>query len=139
MRTCMFSDSFRNIVQEKAPFPYAPAEIHVFEPEWKKALVESTHFLPHGAANHEERTRRLLYSQIPGVVQPQTTVSPVDRISRPQAIKQEGFQNQSGWRGQAPRHETNLRTPFGIQKPAACASRSRQGAGFPPRLNPPLQ
>src|SRR5450755_1708135 len=102
MRPRVFCNSFGGVVQSQTPIQYTAAEIHIFEPEREKALVQSTQFLPHGAANHQERSGWLLHLKIPGVVQPQTTVSPVDRISRPDSIKHESFQNKDGRCGQAP-------------------------------------
>src|SRR5260370_36615955 len=94
MATCVFRDSFRNIVQTKPPVSNSAAEIHIFEPQWEEAFIQSSELLPHRATHHKESPCRLLHRRTCGTVPVHTSIAPVHRISRPAPVQQESFQNQ---------------------------------------------
>ena len=108
---------------------------------WKfpDTFVKTAQFAPHRPADHEERSRRLLHRQTRGVVQRQTTVPPVHRITRPDSVKQYDFQNQGGGCGQLAHHETGLRASIGVHKPSAGARGAGKVAGLPQRFQAALE
>src|SRR6266567_8066197 len=126
MRPRMPDCGLRYIMQTISPIDRAPAEIHLFEPQWKKAFVKTAEFLPNRPPNHQKRSSRLLHFHSGIIVQPQSTISTVDGIIRPQAVQQESFQNQSRWRWQLAHHESDLRVAPLVQQPPSRACRARQ-------------
>src|ERR1051326_1982678 len=122
MRPRMPYCGLRYIMQTISPVDCAPAEIHILEPNGKKAFVKTPEFLPDRPPNHQKRSRRLFHFHRAIVVQIQCTIPAVDGIVWPYPIQQESFQNECGWCWQPSHHESGLR-------PAAWVQHSSPGAG----------
>ena len=125
----MFRDSCWFKVQNIPPVCRAAAKINILEPEREKRLLKSAQFLPRRTPDHEKGTGRLLHGQSPRVIQVQSAVAAIYRVSRPEPVKQESFQNQRGRGRKTADHETGLRMAVLADQEASAASSSGQAAG----------
>jgi hypothetical protein len=86
MAALMLRLNLRNILNLISSLGCAQAKIHILEPYRVEIFVKAPQAVPRVASRHEECAggllRRTLESQIPI----QVSITPVDRISRPQAI-----------------------------------------------------
>src|ERR1039458_2573699 len=71
--------------------PHSEAEVHIFEPDGAKALIQPAELLPDRAADQKERSRGLL--DVAGSLQilVQATPAAVHWIGGPQAVQTKRF------------------------------------------------
>jgi hypothetical protein len=94
MAAAMLRLNLRNILNSIPGLGCPQAKIHILEPYRVEILVKAPQAVPRVASRHEECAGGLLHRALEIQIPIQVSITPVDRISRPQTVDSQKLEGQ---------------------------------------------